>query len=73
MNKSQISISLSSFLLTLSKTHLLTEKLGAHLPIWFMGVSICATLEVVNNPMEFAYRFRNGLKRYWFDGFFCLR
>jgi hypothetical protein len=32
--------------------HLLTEKLGAHLPIWFMGVSICPTLEVVNNPME---------------------
>jgi len=47
----EFTLSLSSFLLILSKTHLLTEKLGAHLPIWFMGASICATLEVVNNPI----------------------
>ena len=66
MNKSQISISLSSFLLILSKTHLFVEELGAHLAGWFMAVSICPTFEVVNNSMAFAYRFRSGLKGYPF-------
>ena len=52
INKSQISISLSSFLLIFTKTHLLTEELGAYLPVRFVAVSIGPTMEVVNNPME---------------------
>ena len=51
MNKSQISISLSSFLLIFPKTHLFTEGSGACLHGYLMAVSICPTLGVVNNPM----------------------
>jgi hypothetical protein len=51
-NKSQMSISLSSFLLILSKIDLRPTTCPRHGRIIKMIVSICPTTEVVNNPVD---------------------